>query len=170
MTNDSYFDQAQLREAFGLFPSGVTAIAAYIEGQAHVIVASSFSTGVSLEPPLAAFYVQKTSSTWPALSQASRIGVSILSYEHATICRQLAHRDKSKRFENVQWSANSQGAIHLTNAAAWFECSVYDVHPAGDHLAIQLLIHDLQYQKENSPLVFHGSQFVRLENPIAHYA
>lgn len=170
MTTHSHFNQAQLREAFGHYPSGVTAIAAQLDNQPHVIVASSFSAGVSLEPPLAAFYVQKTSSTWSLLSLAERLGVSVLSYEHAAICRQLAGHDKSKRFANVEWDATPQGAIHLANASAWFECSIYAVHPAGDHLAVQLLIHDLHCSKQSSPLVFHGSQFLRLDPPTAHYA
>ena len=170
MATDNLFDQTQLREAFGHFPSGVAAIAAHIDNQPHVIVASSFSVGVSLEPPLAAFYVQNTSSTWPLLKQAPRIGVSILSYEHAVICRQLASRDKNNRFNGVEWTSTPHGAIHLANASGWFDCSVYDVHSAGDHLAIQLLIHDLDTQKENTPLIFHGSEFVRIESQIASYA
>ena len=72
-----------VREAFGHFPSGVAAIAAVLDGKPQVIVASSFSVGVSLDPPLAAFFVQKSSSTWALLSRASRLGVSILSAEHA---------------------------------------------------------------------------------------
>jgi hypothetical protein len=39
---------------------------------------------------------------------------------------------------------------------------VFDVHPAGDHDAIQLLIHDLLLEKENAPLVFHQSKFTQL--------
>lgn len=164
------FSQSQLREAFGHFPSGVAAIAAQVGDQYHVIVASSFSVGVSLEPPLAAFFVQNSSSTWSILSQAPRLGISILSYEHASICRQLASHDKASRFDGVDLEVSSMGAILLSNASGWFECSVYDTHPAGDHLAVQLLIHDLHTKKENTPLVFHGSEFLRLDANHAQYA
>ncbi|MFX1671030.1 flavin reductase family protein [Paraburkholderia sp. A2WS-5] len=151
-----------VREAFSHFPSGVAAIAAEHNGKPHVVVASSFSVGVSLEPPLAAFFVQKTSSTWSVLSKAPRLGVSILGVEHAAICRQLASHDKATRFQNVQTEATSEGALHILGAPLWFDCSVFDVHPAGDHYAIQLLIHDLSLRKEAAPLIFHSSRFTQL--------
>jgi hypothetical protein len=36
------------------------------------------------------------------------------------------------------------------------------VHPAGDHDAVQLLIHDVQIEREISPLIFHRSRFTQL--------
>ena len=151
-----------VREAYGHFPSGVAAIAALRNGQPQVIVASSFSVGASLNPPLVAFFVQKHSSTWADLVQAPRLGVSILGVGHAGICRQLASYDKAARFEGIQTHATGEGALRLQGAAVWFDCSVFDVHPAGDHDAIQLLIHDLLLEKENAPLVFHQSRFTQL--------
>ncbi|OSZ45874.1 oxidoreductase [Alcaligenes faecalis] len=151
-----------IREAFGLFPSGIAAISAIREGKPQVIVASSFSVGVSLVPPLAAFYVQKTSSTWDELRQSPRLGVSILGVEHADICRQLADRNKEARFMNVQTKTTTQGAVHLVGAPVWFDCSIFAVHPAGDHDAVQLLIHDLHFEKRAAPLIFHKSQFTQL--------
>ncbi|MGO3130859.1 MAG: flavin reductase family protein [Alcaligenes sp.] len=151
-----------VREAFGHFPSGVAAIAAVLDGKPQVIVASSFSVGVSLAPPLAAFFVQKSSSTWGLLSRASRLGVSILSAEHAAICRQLAGPDKDSRFSDIEVELSEEGAVHIQGASVWFDCSVFQVHPAGDHDAVQLLIHDVQIEREVSPLIFHRSRFTQL--------
>ncbi len=162
MKKPTELDSKAVREAFGHFPSGVAAIAAMHGGNPHVIVASSFSVGVSLDPPLAGFFVQKTSSTWRVLSQAPRLGVSILGVEHAVICRQLASQDKEARFQNVRTETTDEGALHILGAPVWFDCSIFDIHPAGDHYAIQLLIHDLSLKKEAAPLIFHGSQFTRL--------
>ncbi|WP_343901428.1 flavin reductase, partial [Nocardioides aquaticus] len=44
-------DPTRLREAFGIFPSGVVAVAASVDGRYVGLAASSF-TSVSLEPPL----------------------------------------------------------------------------------------------------------------------
>lgn len=166
MKNPVGLDPTVVREAFGHYPSGVAAIAAVEAGKPHVIVASSFSVGVSLDPPLAAFFVQRTSSTWSILSAAPRLGVSILSVEHGAICRQLASHDKEARFRNVQTERTDEGALHILGAPIWFDCSIFAVHPAGDHYAVQLLIHDLHLKKETSPLVFHRSQFTRLVNGV----
>lgn len=168
MKNAAGLDPKVVREAFGHYPSGVAAIAAMHAGKPHVIVASSLSVGVSLEPPLAAFFVQKTSSTWSTLSAAPRLGVSILGVEHAAICRQLAAHDKDARFRNVQTEATEDGALHILGAPIWFDCSIFDVHPAGDHHAVQLLIHDLHLQRDTPPLVFHRSRFTQLARGEQH--
>ena len=44
-------DPRRLRDAFGIFPSGVVAVAANVDGRPVGLAASSF-TSVSLEPPL----------------------------------------------------------------------------------------------------------------------
>jgi len=155
-------DPQVLRETFGHFPSGVAAIAAEAEGERHVLVASSFTVGVSLEPPLAMFSVQKTSSTWPALADAGRIGVSVLGADQADICRQLAGRDRGARFDGIPLRVTQLGAVRLEGSAAWFDCSVHGIHPAGDHDIVLFRIHDLHVDKGTSPLVFHGSRFTRL--------
>lgn len=156
-----------VREAFGHFPSGIAAISAIHDGKPHVIVTSSFSVGVSLEPPLVAFFVQKTSSTWTTLSKACRLGASILSVEHAAICRQLASHDKESRFQNVRTEITEQGTLHIVGASVWFDCSIHATHPAGDHIAVQLLIHDLWIEEKKVPLVFHKSQFTELAARVA---
>lgn len=165
MKSSINLDAKTMREACGHFPSGVVAIAAVCDGTPQVLVASSFSVGVSLEPPLAAVFVQKTSYTWALLSKAKRLGVSILSVEHAAIGRQLASSNREERFRNVQTQVTPEGALHLVGAAVRFDCSVFATYPAGDHDAIHLLIHDLHLEKKTAPLVFHNSRFTQLVAP-----
>ena len=52
-----------LRQAFGRFPSGIAALCAEIDGAPQGIVASSFTVGVSMDPPLVMFAVQNASRT-----------------------------------------------------------------------------------------------------------
>ncbi|MGW6174122.1 flavin reductase family protein [Arthrobacter sp. NPDC055138] len=155
-------DPQLLRETFAHFPSGVAAMAAEVSGERHALVASSFTVGVSLEPPLVMFAVQKSSTTWPVLRQAGRIGVSILGEDQGALCRQLAGRDKSSRFQGIEAATTPSGAILLPAASLWFECSIYAEHEAGDHEAVFFEIHALQADKERNPLVFHGSRFRQL--------
>jgi flavin reductase (DIM6/NTAB) family NADH-FMN oxidoreductase RutF len=155
-------DPLLLRETFSHFPSGVAAMAAEVAGERHALVASSFTVGVSLEPPLVMFAVQKSSTTWPALRQAPRIGVSILGEDQGALCRQLAGRDKAARFDGIHSAATESGAILLPSASLWFECSIYAEHPAGDHDAVFFEIHALHANKDTNPLVFHGSRFRQL--------
>lgn len=152
-------DPMVLRQTFGHFPSGVAAISAVVDGQAEVLVASSFSVGVSLDPALALFSVQKTSSTWPRIARAERVGVSVLGVEQAQLCRQLAGKDRWRRLSDVDYRTTGGGAVLVSGAAAWFDCSIHAVHEAGDHDVVIFQIHDLGMSQDVSPLVFHASGF-----------
>lgn len=155
-------DSQQLRESFGHFPSGIAALAAQVDGGPQVLVASSFTVGVSMDPPLVMFAVQKSSSTWPVLSRAGTIGISILGSDHALLCRQLAGKDKSSRFAGVKTHTTEQGAVLIEGSSIWLECSIYGQHDAGDHEVILFEVHALYTDKATEPLVFHGSRFRHL--------
>ena len=51
LTTNQDLDPKRLREAFGVFPTGVVAVAAEVDGELVGLAASSF-TSVSLEPAL----------------------------------------------------------------------------------------------------------------------
>lgn len=155
-------DSQQLRETFGHFPSGIAALAAEVDGERQILIASSFTVGVSMEPPLVMFAVQKSSSTWPVLSRANHIGISILGGDHAGLCRQLASKDKANRFVGVQTETTDGGAVLISGSSIWLECSIYSQHEAGDHDIIIFEVHALYTDKATEPLVFHGSRFRRL--------
>jgi len=154
-----------LRSAFGRFPSGVAALCALIDGAPQGIVASSFTVGVSMDPPLVMFAVQNTSRTWPVVRQAGRIGVSILGAGHDGVCRQIASKT-GDRFAGLPLHSTDKGALFLEEAALWLDCSVEQEVPAGDHHVVLLRVHGLStHDGAHEPLIFHGSAFRRLEQP-----
>ena len=154
-------DSGRLRRVYGAFPSGVTAVAALVGGRPVGIAASSF-TSVSLDPPLVSVCVAHSSSTWPVLGTAARFGVSVLSVDQEQACLQLAARD-GDRFAALSWRATQGGAVLLEGASAWLECSIDQQIRAGDHDIVVLRVHDLDAEHDVRPLVFHASQFRRLE-------
>lgn len=156
-------DARALRDVFGHFPSGVAALAATVDGQDHVFVASSFTVGVSLEPPLVMFAVQRGSLTWPIIQGSATIGVSVLGHGQGTLCRQLAGRDKAARFTDVAVQRSDTGAILLDEAAVTLTCRFYAQYPGGDHDIIVLEVLSSAAHAHIDPLVFHGSNFRRLE-------
>ena len=153
-------DSRTLRNAFGCFPSGVTAICAMIEGEPVGMAASSF-TSVSLDPPLVLVCIQNSSDTWKKLMKAPRIGVSVLGEEHDRACSQLAAKS-GNRFERLDWFATDGGAVLLVGAAVSLDCCVVEEIPAGDHRLVLLRVQTLTFQPAVSPLVFHGSRFRKL--------
>ena len=154
-----------LRRAFGRFPSGIAALCAEIDGTPQGIVASSFTVGVSMDPPLVMFAVQNTSRTWPVLRSAGRIGVSVLGSSHDGVCRQIASRD-GDRFAGLSLHEADSGALFLDEAALWLETSIENEVPAGDHAVVLLRVHGYStHDDAHEPLVFHGSAFRNLSVP-----
>ncbi|WP_329562299.1 flavin reductase family protein [Kitasatospora sp. NBC_01266] len=152
----------ELRRVFGAFPTGVTAIAALVDGTPVGLAASSFTT-VSLDPPLVSVCVAHTSTTWPLLRDRARIGVSVLGAHQESACRRLAARD-GDRFQGLDWRVTPAGAVLIEGAGAWFECGIEQHLRAGDHDIVLLRVHALDADRAVAPLVFHASRFRRLES------
>ncbi len=159
MQTNQDLDPRRLRDAFGIFPSGVVAVAAYVDGRPIGLAASSF-TSVSLEPPLVSISVARTSKTWPDLRRSPHLGVTILAEHHGEVCRQLAG-PVDQRFDGIGTSASDDGALTLDEGLARFDCTVYREVEAGDHLIVLLQLHAVQHSC-GQPLVFHRSAFGRL--------
>lgn len=160
-SEEGAFASTELRRVFGAFPTGVTAIAALVDGVPVGLAANSFTT-VSLDPPLLSVCVAHTSTTWPALSDRDRIGVTVLGADQERDCAQLAARG-TDRFAGLDWHATADGAVLLDHGSAWFDCSIEQIIRAGDHDIVLLRVHALDADHGAPPLVFHASRFRRLE-------
>jgi flavin reductase (DIM6/NTAB) family NADH-FMN oxidoreductase RutF len=147
--------------AFSSFPSGVAALCAVVEGVPRGFVASSFAVGVSFDPALALFSVQQTSTSWPLLRQAERIGVSVLGEQQGDLCRQLASRH-GDRFAGVETVHGRDGDLYIPGAPVWLECSRFSETPAGDHCVVVLQVHASRVDPDGQPLIYHRKQFRRL--------
>ena len=160
LTTNQDLDAARLREAFGIFPSGVVAVAAEVDDQLVGLAASSF-TSVSLEPPLVSFSIANTSRTWPTLRRAGRLGVTILAAHHGEVCRRLAG-PVEHRFDELSVTSTDDGAVTLDDGLARFDCTVHREVEAGDHTIVLLQLHAVEHADTSLPLVFHRSGFGRL--------
>jgi flavin reductase (DIM6/NTAB) family NADH-FMN oxidoreductase RutF len=164
LTTNQDLDPARLREAFGVFPSGVVAVASEVDGQRIGLAASSF-TSVSLEPALVSFSVANTSRTWPLLREAGHLGVTILADHHGEVCRQLAG-PVEHRFDGLDVTATDDGSVTLDDGLAMFDCTIYREVEAGDHTIVLLQLHAIGSvtvaADTSQPLVFHRSAFGRL--------
>ena len=154
-------DSRELRNAYGHFPTGVTALCALYEGQPVGMAASSFMP-VSLEPPLVSVCVNNTSRTWAVLGRLARLGVSVLAESQDRACRQLAAAT-GDRFSGLEWESAGEGAVFIRGAPVWFDCSIHDRVPAGDHVIVLLRIEGLKIYPGIRPLVFHASEFRHLD-------
>ena len=150
-------DPRRLRQAFGIFPSGVVAVAAQVDGHLVGLAASSF-TSVSLDPPLVSFSIANASKTWPDLRRAAHLGVTILADRHSGLARQLAGPPQT-RFVDVEVLLTEHGAVTLPDGLARFDTTIYREVEAGDHTIVLLELHAVHHTDHSLPLVFHRSAF-----------
>jgi flavin reductase (DIM6/NTAB) family NADH-FMN oxidoreductase RutF len=150
-------EETDLRRLFGRFPTGVTALCAMDQCGPVGMTASAF-VAVSINPPLVSVCIKRGSWTWRRLRTRERVGISFLGDGHAATARQLAqHADD--RFEGLGYEVASTGAIFLTSATAWLECSVEKEIEAGDHDIVLFRLQRAAVADQIMPLVFHSSDF-----------
>jgi flavin reductase (DIM6/NTAB) family NADH-FMN oxidoreductase RutF len=155
-------DPVLLRQAFAHYPSGVVALISETGEGLTGVVASSFTVGISADPPLVSVAIQRTSTSWPRLRDTAHIGVSVFSADQAAMARQMAGPDRAARFSGVDLVEDGSEARFIQGAAGWFDCVLFDEVPAGDHTVALLKVVGVQADLRESPLVFHGSSFRRM--------
>ena len=136
LSTNQDLDPARLREAFGIFPSGVVAVAAEVDGASVGLAASSF-TSVSLDPPLVSFSVANTSKTWPDLRRAGHLGVTVLA-DHHDARLPPARRPGGAPLRRLSLTVTDDGAVTLDDGLARFDCTIHDEVEAGDHIIVLL--------------------------------
>jgi flavin reductase (DIM6/NTAB) family NADH-FMN oxidoreductase RutF len=162
-------DKEALETAFAGFPSGVAALTAQVDGVPTGLVATSFTVGVSFEPPLVLFSIKNSSTTWPVLRTAARIGVSVLGHGHEDACLQLASRRRD-RFAGLTTETTDEGAIFIADSVMWLDCEISAEIPMGDHTIVVLAVMSLKHAADIEPLIYHGRAFRRLVAEVAELA
>jgi flavin reductase (DIM6/NTAB) family NADH-FMN oxidoreductase RutF len=154
-------DLGELKRAFAAFPSGVAALSARVDGDPTVMIVSSFTVGVSAEPPLVSFAVQHSSTTWPTLPRAGarsvRPGPGTRRPGPATRVPRQGGPVRRRRH-----GGSGIRAIFLQGAPVWLECAVEHHYPAGDHDIIVLRVLALMAYDDRHPLVWHQRTFKML--------
>lgn len=153
-------DPAEFRRVLGNFASGVTVITATDADGPTGFACQSFAS-LSLDPPLVAFMVARTSTTWPRIARAGTFCVNILGADQGPLCRGFAVSGADKFAGVVHTPAPVTGAPLLADVPAWIDCRIHAVHTGGDHLIVVGRVEALGGTGEGVPLLFHQGKFGR---------
>lgn len=145
----------------GHFATGVTVVTAMHGGTPAGLSVNSF-TSVSLDPPLVAFCVARTSATWPRIREAGWFCVNILAEHQEGVSRVFATRGADK-FRGIGWHPSVSGAPILAGVLAWIDCTIDVEHDAGDHVLVVGRVRELDVAAEGRPLVFYRGGYGRFE-------
>jgi flavin reductase (DIM6/NTAB) family NADH-FMN oxidoreductase RutF len=157
-------DTRGFRQTVGLFATGVTVIAAEIEGTVHALTANSF-TSLSLDPPLVLFCVGKATKTGQLIRVGARFCVSILHEGQRDLSAYFGGAwkgDDPPAFAFVNWHETPR----LEGTAAALSCRVEAIHEGGDHWIVVGRVAAFQRREDGvAPLIFHAGRYVGLGEP-----
>lgn len=148
-------ESTSFRRVLGHYPTGVCAVTAIHGGQPVGLIVGSF-TSVSLDPPLVGFLPRRSSQSWQRIEAAKHFCINVLSEHQLDLCHALCGKDRD-RFAGVVHRPSPAGAPMLEGALAWVDCTLEDVHEAGDHIIVIARVQALAAQGGDSPLLhFRG--------------
>ncbi|MFI5553928.1 flavin reductase family protein [Streptomyces sp. NPDC051738] len=163
---------AEFRRVLGNFATGVAVVTAPAlapgtpdDPQAPPPAPAGFAcqsfSALSLDPPLVAFMVGRTSTTWPRIARAGVFCVNVLSAGQGELCRAFAVSGADK-FAGVPYDAAPvSGSPRLAGTLAWIDCTIHAVHTGGDHLIVVGRVNALGASEgDEAPLLFHKGRFL----------
>ncbi|MFD0309596.1 flavin reductase family protein [Streptomyces sp. NPDC127119] len=173
-------DPAEFRRVLGNFATGVTVITApapapttdpatATDPEAAPTAPAGFAcqsfAALSLDPPLIAFMVARTSTTWPRIARAGVFCVNVLGAHQGDLCRGFAVSGSDKFAGVAHEPSPVSGSPRLAGATAWIDCAVHAVHTGGDHLIVVGRVNALGTPDPDAdgngaaPLLFHRGRF-----------
>ena len=149
---------ADLRRAFGHYPTGVTIITTSgPRGERIGMTANSFSS-LSLDPPLVLWSIARTSGNCNVFCSAKQFAVHVLHAGQSAIARQFALKERD-RFAGLPTTTGLSGAPILDDYHACFDCVTHDILEGGDHvIVVGRVIHC--DERPGDPLIFYKGRFV----------
>lgn len=146
-------DPKVFRRVLGHYPTGVCVITAMqADGKPAAMVVGSF-TSVSLDPPLVAFFPDRSSTSWPKIEAAKHFCVNVLAAHQQDLCRAFSSKAEDK-FIGIPYRLSDQGVPILEDVVAYIDCGLYAVHEAGDHFIVLGEVRALDVEKPHAPLLF----------------
>lgn len=153
-------DPGTFRKVLGHYPTGVCVITAMQPDGTPAGMAVGSFTSVSLNPPLVAFFPDRSSSSWPKIERAGHFCVNVLAAHQEHLCRAFSSKAEDK-FAGIPYRLSAKGVPILEDIVAWIDCSLHAVHEAGDHFIVLGEVHALDVEKPHEPLLFFQGGYGR---------
>lgn len=152
----------EFRDAMSLLATGVTVVTTMTADGPAGMTASAVCS-LSLEPPQLVACVERSLPTHAALLASETFAVNVLSEEQVEPARRFATPGVD-RFAGIPLRAEWPAPV-LSDAIAYFVCTVEERHPGGDHSIFVGRVRDCSRGVEGRPLLYFGRAFGVLQAP-----
>lgn len=159
------FTARELRDALGLFPTGVAVITATSsDGEKLGATVSSFNS-VSLDPPLVLFSLGRNAISMKAWDGCRHFAVNVLGEHQSQLSTRFAKAMTDKWAGVDPLVPKVTNAPLLRDALVHFECEMWAKYDGGDHVIfVGRVLHLARVDSKNPrPLVFAVGQYRKLD-------
>ena len=133
MSRKRTFTKRQLRDALGMFATGVTIITSSTrDGELLGITANSFNA-VSLDPPMVLFSLSREAHSLNKFETSDFFAVNILSTRQRALSDRFARASVDK-WKDVAFETGVTGCPMFPGSLARFECYTRFHYDGGDHV------------------------------------
>ncbi len=169
-------DDATFRSILRRFASGVAVVTTLDGERPWGTTVNSFSS-VSLHPPLVLVAFDRRRRIVEGLRRTGRYVVNVLGEDQQSLSDCFAggpspESGTSPGREDLcgaAWHTGEIGLPVLDAAIATLECTIVDIHPAGDHdLYIARVDRAEALGQEPMPLLYYSGRYLRIERASVH--
>ena len=151
----------RFKDLFRGHPAGVAVVG--LRGPDGGLVGLTVTSliSVSAEPPILAFSIASTSSSWPAVQAARTLAVSFLADGQHELAARFA-RHGIDRFAGGGWTVLPTGEPVIDGAVAWIQGEVVQRAPVGGSYLVAVLAQAASSRPDVRPLVYRDRTYHRL--------
>ena len=115
-------------------PSGVVVVSARLGTGFRGLTASSL-VSISADPPMVLVGLEREAATSAAVVEGRAFNISVLTRAQEFIAERCAGRAPAvdPGWRDIPHRLGSNGIPLVEGCTAWLECSLVEIHPAGDH-------------------------------------
>lgn len=149
-------DSRAFRTCLGQFGTGVSVMAAQLDGRLVGTTVGSFSS-LSLNPPLVLWSIARSSRSAAVFERAAHFTINVLADDQIGISQNFAGSSANK-FADIQCLKGTNGCPVLPGIVALFECEREATLEGGDHWIIIGRVHRF-VRYSGKPLLFVQSRY-----------
>ena len=162
MTQD--FSARDLRDALGLFATGIAIATTTDEGERIGITINSFAS-VSMAPPLVLFSAAKSLRSYQSFEKSAGFTINLLARDQKDLSARFARAGEEK-WRELDAVPGQHGGVILRACLAVFDCKIYQCYDGGDHGIFVGEVVALRSSPEVDPLVYFKSNYHEIGSGI----
>lgn len=144
------------KEMFRRHAAGVAIITVNHGGVPYGFTATSVAS-LSAEPPRFTFNMARSSRSWPAVANASYIGLHMLGSENQELADRFARA--ANRFEGDHWEHGPRDVPVLKDVTGWLIGKIQMRLSFENNAVVVVEVVDGQVGEDGAPLLYHSGTY-----------